>query len=114
VTISIPITTWLHLMPVTITLEPSTGIDAKHNRTYGAAVTYRARIEGAPGNRSFKDEKGQEKVASFKIFVASGSTVIDKQDRITLPAGHDPVSPPILGVDPNYDQNGLHHSVIWT
>ena len=84
---------------------------------YGADVPYACRI-------SLKDElvrsrDGREIAARGKVYLrpATGllfaaSAVPSTKDRITLPAGYVPASPPILDVQPEQDEQGVHHVVL--
>ena len=84
---------------------------------YGADVSYACRI-------SLKDElvrsrDGREIAARGKVYLrpATGllfaaSAVPSTKDRITLPAGYVPANPPILDVQPEQDESGVHHVVL--
>lgn len=71
-----------------ITVESYTGHDAFGDPTYGAPVSYSAKIEGT--SRVFAQPEGVEAQSRRKIHVdtgqGAGAYVIDPRDRITLPA----------------------------
>jgi len=41
--------------------------------------------------------------------LAGNPVAIGKADQITLPAGFVPATPPLISVQPHYDEAGLHH-----
>lgn len=72
----------------TITREPYAGLDAYGQRTYGAAETYKARIEHRA--RLVRDAHGEERVSQVQVYLAS-TTIFDVKDRLTLPDGTTPL-----------------------
>lgn len=116
---------FLALMPLRITVEPFLAMDSSTSgrgyakRTYDTALTFAARYE--PGG--FLDKGPQEKdVKSNGMLIldvddtAGTRHVINIADRITVPteiqAAGIRENPPIISVQPVYDQDGLHHQVI--
>lgn len=79
---------------------------------YGATATvYQAYIRMQ--NHLILDHLGREITARGKVFLGgSVASLIGVRDKIVMPAGTVPLSPPILGVDASNDENGLHHVVI--
>lgn len=80
--------------------------------TYGSVTTYAARLE-------FKDEwvrahDGREIAARGRAYVNIGSigAIPDVTAQVTLPAGYTPAHPPILDVQPIFDEQGLNHVVL--
>lgn len=100
---------WADMMPHTITIEPFVSRDTYGAATYGAAVTYKARVQGK--NRLITTLSGDEKVSTVTVYV--GSTSITPEDRLTLPASFSPTIPNILDVQPVSDESGHHHQVIY-
>lgn len=99
---------WLDMCPHTISVEPYTGIDAYGAYTYGAAVTYKARIQGK--NQLVMTQTREEAVSHITIHV--GTVAIGPKDRITLPSPFEPTVPNILDVQHVSDETGQHHSVV--
>ena len=99
---------WDDMLPHTITVEPFTGINTFGAATYGAAVTYRARIQGK--NRLVTAVNGEEAVSHITMYLQR--TTISPQDRVTLPAPFSPTVPNILDVQHVSDESGGHHTVI--
>lgn len=102
------------MMPATVQVAPYVSDDQYGKPTYGADVAYSARI-------SIKDElvrshDGREIAARGKVYLFSTvppiTTVPTTRDRITLPAQYVPTKPPILDVQPETDQAGIHHVVL--
>lgn len=92
-----------------VTVEPWTGQDSYRKPTYGAAVTYRARVVGR--RRLARDDQGQEALSTKQVWLLSDANVSPK-DRVTLPAGESPQAPPILEVRRVPDELGAHHVVL--
>lgn len=99
---------WNDMCPHTISVEPFTGTDAYGAYTYGAATTYKARIQGK--NRLITTMTGEEAVAHLMIYI--NSSTIGPKDRITLPAPFSPTIPSILDVIHVSDESGAHHTVV--
>lgn len=100
---------WLGLMPDLVTVEPRSSVDAQGKPTFGAAVTYRARIQ-MRGVR-LRDAQGREITGRGIVYLAT-TTQISRNARVTLPSGYDPQVPVILEVRPVNDDKGLHHCVL--
>jgi len=96
-------------MPSTVVIEPWQSGDAYSKPTYGAAVSYRCRLEA--GAHRILDANGQEVVSMTRLFLA-GSFAISTKDRLTMPAGTIPSRPPIKRVDQVHDEEGPHHTVV--
>lgn len=97
---------WLDFMADTVTLEPCTGHSVSGAPTYGTAVSYSAYIEMK--NRIIVDRNGREVTARGRVFLGT-ATVININDRITLPTGTIPLQPPIIAVNMASDEGGVHH-----
>lgn len=100
---------WDDMMPHRVTIEPYSSIDGYGAITYGAAVSYRARIQGK--NTLVQTNTGEQKVARLTIYVAG--TAIGPQDRITVPGPFTPTHPNILAIAQVSDENGQHHSTVY-
>lgn len=100
----------VELMTDTVTIEPWTGQTTTGTATYGAGVTYRARVQ-------MMDEikralNGREQLGRGKVYVAM-TTIPSTKDRLTLSAGYDPPQPAILDVQPENDDAGdINHVVL--
>lgn len=98
------------LLHQTITLEPWAGRDGYGAPSYGAAVSYSARVVGK--QMLVRDMQGQEVTSQFTIYLLS-NVAVDGRSRITLPAGYSPTNPPILSVGTYPDEDGIHHTTIF-
>lgn len=94
------------MMSETITLYPASTIDAYGKQSYGAGVTYQARL--VYEQKILRDSEGREIVQQGRAIiygVATGSV----KDRLQLPDGTRPL---ITSFDTVRDEDGDHHSVI--
>lgn len=108
---------FLGLMQNTVTVEPATGTGDYGRETYGAAVSYQARITGRHTKVTTFD--GREVVSANTVYLAANA-VVSPQDRLTLSTGYtgsteaDRLSPPILSVARPTDETGaVHHTAIF-
>lgn len=96
----------------TITLEKASTTAASGDKTFGSAVTVKARVENRA--RLVRDSSGRE-VASNTFIIAKAvdtngdAVTFEATDRITLPAGFAPSQPPIVSIARCDDASGLHH-----
>lgn len=97
------------LFPHTVTWEAYSSQNAYGEPTYAAAITYPARVEMR--SRLIAGSGGNEITARGRIFLHS-TGIPTTRDRITLPSGFDPTQPPLLDVNPVYDDRGLDHVVV--
>ena len=97
------------MMAHTITVEPYSGQNNYGEATYGAAVTYKARVQMK--SEWIRDVEGREVRARGRAYVST-TTVLGAKDRLTLPSQFTPTQPPILDVHPAYDEDTLHHVVL--
>ncbi len=97
----------------TVTIEPHTGTstDGYNKPTYGTAVSYSAKIEMAVEN--IRTDEQEDVVSSRKIFLST-QTAPATVDKITLPAGFEPLNPKILAVRTVTDDVGVNHIVLMT
>lgn len=101
----------LDLMPASVTVKPFTGQDQFTNPTFGAAIAYQCRV-------SIKDEyvrskDGREIAARGRVYIpVTSAATFTTRDQITMPAGYVPANPPILDVQPEQDETGVHHVVL--
>ena len=68
----------------TVTIAPRTAVDSYGQPTYGAAVSYRVRVEGK--RRLVRDDQGNEVVSTHAVYFALAPAV-GAHDRITLSTG---------------------------
>lgn len=104
------ITAFLDFMPHTVTVAPFSAIDGYGQATYGAAVSYKARIQGPV--KFLHQATQQERVSSQTVYVGS-TAAISSKDKLTLPSGFDVTAVKILQVDPVSDENVLMFSVLY-
>lgn len=95
---------FLDLMPDTVTVEPFAGRDGYGKPTYGAPVQVRARVSYKP--QIVHGTDGKEVVARGAVWLASVSTDVSTEDRLTLPGGE---AVRIVSVEKHSDGSGLHH-----
>lgn len=100
----------LSLFSQTITIAPYSGQNSYGESTWGTAVSYAARVEGKM--QMVRDSLGAERVSSVTCYVAT-TTAISPKDKLTLPSGWTPASPPILAVQRQTDELGDHHIVVY-
>lgn len=98
------------LLPDTILVEPLVSRDDYGTPTYGAAVSYRGRVNGA--QKQFVDLNGVQRLSQAIIYLGP-SPVLSPLDRITLPATFTPSQPPIARIDQVADEAGPHHQKVW-
>lgn len=99
-----------------IVVEHWSATDAYGRRTYATASTFQARIEFM--NRVVKDAQARDVISKTRLFTpmydVDGTTAtIGISDRITLPSGFTPQTPPIISVEPHYDHEGPHHFEVY-
>lgn len=96
----------------TVTIEPFTGENDFNKPTYGPACEYRAKIER---QQRITREGDMQTIRSRRmIFLYTIDTSITVKDKLTLPAGWEPLQPKILDVRLVHDHNGVHHVVLET
>jgi hypothetical protein len=95
------------LMVDTVLVAKLSARSAYGDRTYGADVSYEARV--VVQNKMVRTQQGDEVVSRSHayIFGAPGITV---DDRVTLADGSQPV---LLSVEQFPDENGAHHEVLY-
>lgn len=102
----------LDLMPHSITLEAPTGtLTDFGERSFAAGVAYQCMIEPARGNTIIRSVNGEDRVASYTIYLATTAD-LDPESRLTLPTGYNPQQPPILSIARFSDEGGAHHVVV--
>jgi len=103
---------FLDMMPHTVTVAPVTSRDKFGTRTYGAAVSYPARV--VEEQRRITTLDGVEGMSSHTVWIAphtsSGIPNLGPESLITLPDGS---TPPILRVEVYPDEEGDHHWKIY-
>lgn len=99
---------FLTLMPSTITIQAFNSVNQYGEPTYSTGTTtYRAYIQEQP--EEISDAYGREIISSHTIYVAS-TTRIPITSKLVLPDGTDPA---IVRSDVMYDQDGIHHVVLF-
>lgn len=100
---------FLTLMPSTISIRAYTSFNQYGEPSYSTSATsYRAYIQEVP--TEITDAFGREIVSRHTIYVASTER-IDITSRLVLPDGTDPA---IIRSDVMYDEDGIHHVVLFT
>ena len=102
---------FLDLMTQTVTIEPYTGQNASGEASYGTAVSYSARVVGK--SRMVRNITGQEVVSSKTVYLYGASLSFSVKDRVTLPSGNVPQTPPMIAVSQFPDDEGNHHSALY-
>ena len=100
----------LSMMVHTVTLAPYISQNAYGEATWGTPVSYTARVQGKM--RMVRDSLGVERVSTVTCYLAT-TAAISPKDKLTLPSGFLPASPPILAVERQADEHGDHHIVIY-
>jgi len=100
----------LDLFADTVIIEPWTGSDGMGASSYGAAVSYSARVKGQ--NKLVKDPSGKEQISTVNIVLA-GTPGVTLKDRFTLPVRFTPQQPPAIALDNSADENGAHHERVY-
>lgn len=103
---------FLELMFDTITIAPSAGTYSDRGQpNFGTAVSYSCRIEPADGEEMVRSGTGEERKASWRIYVGT-TAALDPEGQLTLPTGFLPRTPPFFSIGRMTDENGAHHQVI--
>ena len=84
----------------TVTITPYSSMTSEGDRSYGAAVSYPARIENV--TKLIRNQSGEQVVSTAQVFMQP-SAVVTYYDRITLPDGTTPV---ILRINYQPDLDG--------
>ena len=100
----------IKMMPHTITVAPYSSDDRYGAPTFGTAVSYTALVQQKV--RQVRNLAGEERVSMVTVYVNTTAAITPK-DRLTLPAGFTPQTPPIISVARQSDESGLHHTVIY-
>jgi hypothetical protein len=95
-----------------VTIEPFTGEDDFNKPTYGTACEFRAKIERQ--QRILREDTMQTIRSRRLIYLYTTDTSITVKDRLTLPAGFEPLQPKITDVRVVSDHQGVHHIVLET
>ena len=104
-------------MGQSVSIAPFTGRDGFGAATYGAAVSYPARVVGKV--RQVRDARGQEVVSSQTVYVMTDQA-FTPLDKVTLSTGFvnsteaDRTTPPIVATARYPGADGQpHHSVLF-
>lgn len=90
-----------------VTTKPHSGPDVNGKPTYGTAVTHKAKI--VLKTRYIRTSDGRQIAGRGTLYLKKPTAVPGAKDELTMPAGFEPLKPPILDVRPHYDLDGLHH-----
>ena len=101
---------FVDLMAATITVEPYNAQDGYGEASYGAAVSYKAHVQGKTMTKT--SFTGEERVSNFQCYLNTAAA-IDPRSRVTLPTGYSPQQPPIIAVGRHSDEGGQHHTVLY-
>lgn len=96
----------------TVTIEPFVSEGDGNKPTYGTAKPFAAKIERQARQSRADDEHTIR--SRRKIFLFTQDPTISTKDRLTLPAGFEPLQPPIVDVRTVTDIPGIHHIVLET
>lgn len=103
-----PVSEWLDMMPDEVTFQTRTGRDAQGGPVFSSTAVgpYPCRIEMK--NRLIVDKSGRQVLAKGRVIM--GTTYMPSvEDKIILPSEYVPVSPPMLAVNKQPDEDGSHH-----
>lgn len=92
-----------------ITIEPFAGTDEWGNKSWGAGVSYPARVRNT--RKKVLNPTGGDIVSETIVYVDTVAE-IGMYDRLTLPAGFEPNQPEIIKVIRLVDEHGLYCTVI--
>lgn len=92
------------LLAQEVSIEPYAGRDAYGKPSYGAAVTYRARVSGRA--RRIVNAEGDDTVSMLQVHFGTVTAPPTVRDRVTLPSPYQPTNPPILSVGCSPDEDG--------
>ena len=95
---------WADLMAATVTLAPLTSRDRYGAGSYGAAVSYQARVSYR--TKWIRMADGSIVNSQGEVWLRSAARV-DPEARLTLPDG---TTPPILMVQTPSDESGAHNT----
>ena len=101
---------FIDMMAYTVSVAPFASDDKYGAPTYGTAVDYDAAIEQKV--RQVRDFNGQERVSTTRVFLNT-VTAISPKDKLTLPSGFTPQTPPIISVGRVSDEGGVHHCEVY-
>lgn len=108
---------FVNLLPHTVTIAPYQGVNTRGEETYGSAITVRAYVDY--NTRVIRTVKEVQVVSAASVMVPAvwledgvvQTITVGSDDRLTLADG---TIAPILNVDVNVDEQGVHDYVIAT
>lgn len=104
------ISEFLDFMASTVTIDAWVSQSVSGVPSYaGAPASYPAYIEIK--NHLIIDSAGREVMARGKVWLGT-TTMPGVKDKLTLPAGYVPLTPPIIAVNLADDNLGSHHVVL--
>ena len=94
----------------TVTIAPRSGYDEYAKPTYGAAVSYKAKIEQS--GKLIMNAQGEEVVGKYTLFLDT-TTPPDVNGQLTMPSGFETVNK-IIAIRPVSDEFGINHVMVET
>jgi len=101
---------FLSMMPQYIGVENFVSRDAWGNRTYGAKILFRGRVENK--RRKVINREGDEVLSETTLYLDTVSG-ISLDARITLPSGHYPAHPEIISLKLDEDEIGPYCTTMY-
>lgn len=101
---------FLTMMPQWVGVENFAARDAWGNRTYGAKILFRGRVENK--RRKVISRDGDEVISETTLYLDTISG-ISMDARITLPSGHYPAHPEIISLKLEEDEVGPYSTTIY-
>lgn len=101
---------FLSMMPHSVGIEPCGATDAWGNRTYGALVSCRARIQNK--RRKVINLQGNEVISETTLYLDT-TVNIDINARVTMPSGYLPTHPEIIAGKLEDDEAGAYCMVLY-
>ncbi len=95
------------LMTVTVTVAPLSSQDGFSKPTYGAAVSFKARV--VREHKLVRDKEGQEVVSTAQCWI-NGNPVISPEAQVTL---EDATTPAVVMIEQFQDERGPSHTKIY-
>jgi len=111
-----PISSFLHMLPDSVTYQARTGTDGYGDPTWSTGDIYKARVVGE--QKLIRGFSGAEVLAAQTVYLGT-NIIVQPTDRITLSTAivastqASAIQPPILGAKRIPDQSGPHSTVIY-
>lgn len=102
---------FLEFMPLSVAVTRATGTYDDYGKPIMAATSVQYRARSEVGTKRVVTSAGKEIVSTMRVFLAC-QEILNPEDAVTLPAGLNDQNKPLQGIDPVYDEEGLHHVVL--